>query len=237
MDDAEPAESEGQRQVRGLLEGLMVALLGVGVSLAFPGAGGAVAAAATGSLLPAWEIVCYWARERVERTVADGVDLAGQTPEGFTAWVSADARHQGLLLAVVDAAARSRSEAQLDGLAQVLADGCRDDARVDVDTLIARALGDIGPAHLQVLDHLPRESWGPSAEGEQYSPAALSEAMPHLSEGMYALTAVLISHGCIEVVANTYGGRPTGYHLTPFGIACLDYLRKRRLSAAPSPSE
>lgn len=236
-DDVEPAETDGQRQVRTLVAGLAVALLSAEVGLAVPGAGGAVLGAATGSLLPALEVMRQRARGRVERTVEGGVARAEMTAEDFTAWVAADARHQGLLLAVVEAAARSTAEVHLDALARVLADGIRagvhDDARVDESTLIAGALGAFGHAHVQVLALLAEEDPQAVREGSTsaYALGHVAVRRRHLAASVDALAAVLVAHGAVARDTSRWDRIDAAhYAVTAFGRGCLRYLDDRAAS-------
>ena len=52
---------------------------------------------------------------------------------------------------VVQAALTTLNEQWIDALARVLADAKRDDAKIDVGRLVVRALSDLEPAHIAVL--------------------------------------------------------------------------------------
>lgn len=242
MDDQEPTETTRGRVARTTVEAGAIGAAAVTGGLMIGGPLGAITGGGVTALATAWHSVRRAATERAEQVVERGVELAEITPDCLAAWVEADPRHAALLVAVVEAGARSTTEAHLDALAQVLADGCHDDDRLDVDTLLARTLGDLGPAHLQVLDRFDRayrtyrehcvtpqqlsEERGRALLGAQ----GLGRAMPHLAEGIDALFATLTGRGCIvaETAGRTYGGTST-YRVTTFGSACLGFLGKRTI--------
>lgn len=234
-DDGEPVETAGQRAARdGVEDGAIVGLATIG-GLVLGGPLGVVVGAVVGVGAMAWRAWGRKAGERIEQVVSDGVNQAGMPADQFPEWVEDDLRHQGLLLAVVEAAARSTTEAHLDALARVLADGIRasahDEARLDVDTLIARALGDLGPAHLQVLFSLSedmntyRTTGVREEEQEEWGADHLASRHPRLADGIDALMATLTAHGCAQARSGGFGGSSVPYYIvTRFGRACLAYL-------------
>lgn len=203
-------------------------------------AGGLIGAAAG----PVFELIAEQDRQAAQRpvqVVVDAAELAEMTLEQLAAWAGEEeqSRRLDLLVATIEAAWRSRGREHLRALAQVLADGARDDARLDVDKLVADALQDFGPAHLQVLVMFARayvdyygSDYEPHLERKKalLGAQSLAEALPHLADGIGAILATLAAHGCLNIeertpVAFSSGGAGT-YRASTFGLTCVEFLER-----------
>ena len=234
MSGDELGETSQARAVRAIAEAAAIGATGAEVGLVVGGPLGGAVAGGTSALLSAWTSVRRGAAQRAERTVEHATALAGVSAEELAAWLEADPARAGLLVAVVEAAARSSSQAHLDALAHVLAHGIVDDARVDEDALAAGALGALGPAHLQVLTIVAREDPEATQQGltSAYTLQDVWQRRPHLETSIDALMAALVSTGAVRVDATT-NARVSGttfYTATSFGLRCLSFLNER---AAP----
>lgn len=154
-------------------------------------------------------------------------ERADTTPPGLIQWAEVDDRRLGLLADTVQAAWRTLDERKVEALTGVLADGARDDARLDVDRLIARAVASMEAAHIQVLrvmrddtnTHTPREQVEPY---DDWYRVELAAHLPHLGEGVWSVAADLFALGCLSHGRDAYGDRPL--IVAPFGLACLRFL-------------
>jgi len=245
MDDVDhdegPPESESQRTMRLNIE---AGAIGAAVATSALVVGGPVAAIAAGgasAFLTTWHGMRRAASDRAERTVEQGAEAAGLTANQFAVWAESDPRHAALVVAAVEAAARTATEDNVRVLARVLAEGAQDDARVDEDTLLAQVLGRLRPSHVQVLRFLV-EGDGPGHHGRKVwdlSPSAehVLRRLPHLGMAAVPSLAALVAEGC----AVSDGGvqhESSRYQATGFGRLCLWALRPEgEAGARPVPPE
>jgi hypothetical protein len=148
----------------------------------------------------------------------------------LVAWIKADERHAAFLEVALEAAWSTLDPRRLRLLAHVLAEGFRDDAKLDIDREVIRAFRDLEAAHLQVL----REA-AQAIEEQPDNPNTvrgvrvkfLGKRLPHFIEGMHPLVAGLERTGCLaegEFQGEIYGNAPLA--VTPFGYRCLEFLQK-----------
>jgi hypothetical protein len=183
------------------------------------------------ALVPTFVAGLFTMRENNLVTVTEaGAAQAGIDGADLAAWIEADDRHAALLAQALEAAWSTLDRHKLRMLAHVLADCFRDDARLDVDRLVIRALRELEPAHLRVLDEAAH-----AIEEQHDNPNAvrgvtvrfLRKHLPDLSEGMHALVAGLQRTGCLseaEFRGEIFGNAPLA--VTPFGLRCLEIVRR-----------
>jgi hypothetical protein len=160
----------------------------------------------------------------------DAADRAGLDGDDLVAWIKADDRHFRLFAEVLEAAWSTVDRHKLRMLARVMADGFQDDARLDVDQLVVRALRELESAHLRVLDEAAQviEEQGDNPNALRgVSLQTLRNRLPNLSEGMNALVAGLQRTGCLAEVeyinVELFGNVPLA--VTAFGLRCLEIIR------------
>jgi hypothetical protein len=162
----------------------------------------------------------------VTEVVESACEVGGFDGPGLSEWVRASERHALYFQDAVEAAWATLDGAKLRTLGYVLADGLADDARLDVDQLVIRALRRLEAGHIQVLALVVRG---------RMSPTGLSAHLPHVGAAMPALLADLESAGCLtrhERERETWvGDTPLGsrteveYKATNFGVRCADMVR------------
>ena len=141
-------EEEDKVGVKVVVEG------GLAVAAAMAGTPGLAAAA---GFMPMIDYYLSQVRGRVDNVnalVEDTVEAVGATPEEFLEWIKADRRHLTLFHEAVEGAWSTFEQDRVEALKRVLADGYRDNARIDIDTLVVKALRDLDPPHVQVLHYL-----------------------------------------------------------------------------------
>jgi hypothetical protein len=188
---------------------------------------------ATGGLVPVFEQLASYdklAAENAARAAELGAELAGTSPEGLASWAESSPRHLALLANVVEAAWRLAEEEKTVALARLLADGVRDDARIDIDRLYVAAIREFEPAHVRVLRHMaleanPHDQPSGRSEGvpQEWATEHVREALPYFAEGLDYLLATLERSGCIAKGASRYSV-PPWWVVTPFGDGLLKFL-------------
>jgi hypothetical protein len=101
-------------------------------------------------------------------------------------------------------------------LSYVLADGFQEDARLDVDQLVVKALREPGRAHVRVL------MWGSKQVHLELTSPGLATSVPGLIEGLSAFWATLERTGCIARSDDVSSGGRQHVVLTEFGRTCLN---------------
>ena len=173
------------------------------------------------AIVPAYVSGLFAMREQNLITVTeDATNLAGMDGADLVAWIKADERHAAFLSHALEAAWSTLDRHNLRALSNVLADGFQDDARIDVDRLVIKALRELEAPHIRVLELMA------SAGG--FDKAYMQTALPELSDGLDPIFAVLERTGCL---ARSDGrGGPFGgagpLQVTQFGRVCLDVLRQ-----------
>jgi hypothetical protein len=171
-----------------------------------------------------------WRPENAARAAELGAEFAGTSPDGLASWAESSPRRLALLANVVEAAWRLAEEEKTIALARLLADGVRDDARIDIDRLFVAALREFEPAHVQVLRHMAlggnphdQPSGRPEAARQEWATEHVREALPHFAEGLDYLLATLERSGCIAKGGPGYDV-PSWWLVTPFGDGLLKFL-------------
>jgi hypothetical protein len=149
----------------------------------------------------------------------------------FEEWIGSDDRHLEMLRDAAVAAMGTLDQRKVRALADVLSDAIRDEAKLDTNQLVVRAINDLEVTHIRVLramiyDDNPHD---PTAIGlrpgattilsaHRWSWRDLYDHLPNLGHGLINILATLQRHGLIHPKEReTYG--PTG-----FAVACLGFL-------------
>lgn len=141
---------------------------------------------------------------------------------------------------MVEAAWRLTGQQKAEALARILADGIKDDARLDVEPLFLAAIRDLESAHVQTLRTMtngtnPKDviEGPPVREGTEWATEHLVEALPHLASGMDYVVATLDRVGYIVPGFARFEVAPW-WRVTRFGHQCLVYLQDRRVEDTQS---
>jgi hypothetical protein len=132
---------------------------------------------------------------------------------------------------VMQAAYASLYPAKLIALGRCLANGLTDEAQLDVEGVIARAIATIEEPHISVLATVERLTRGMAMGGDPPSKGHLSRELPRLAVAIDALTAVLTREGMVAAAATgrlgPLGGQllPERFVLTDFGRLLLQRVR------------
>ncbi|MGO4660980.1 hypothetical protein AB4Z14_03880 [Terrabacter sp. 2TAF16] len=205
-------------------------------------------------LTPIFEMVVSWdqrAWQRAETSLREGAVEAGLTPQELADWAKDNDDRLRLTIDVVEAAMHARDDATITALARVLADGCADDARLDVDQLYVAALREMRPADIQVLRVFVREindrddfsgmvafnvqddghlfEPPPLGESREYSLSHMRDRLPQLEEGMEFIFATLVRLGCLVdgTPRQAIDGGSPFFIASKFGRSSLDFLDGR----------
>jgi hypothetical protein len=118
-----------------------------------------------------------------------GAMVNRESVETFARRLVEDERYQPLLFTVLTSAADTALEPKLRALGAVLANALGDDAKLDLEWLIADALAVIEPAHLRVLSYL----------GDRRAVNIFGSGVPlaHLQQGLRPIFNVLQSKGLV----------------------------------------
>ncbi|WP_406051349.1 hypothetical protein [Kribbella sp. NBC_00889] len=229
--DDDPSEASGSDVARKAVAGVAAAAVGIAL---MPAVGPVGSAMAAGALVPVFEQLALRDRRAAEsaaRAAERAAELAAKTPEELAEWAEASPRRLALLANVIEAAWRLASDEKTEALARVLADGVRDDARLDVDPLFVAALREMDPAHVQTLRLMAdagnphdQPSGRPAGASQEWATEHLHEALPQLSEGMDYIVATLERIGCIARGVPRWDV-PAWWSVTEFGHATLRFLR------------
>jgi hypothetical protein len=160
--------------------------------------------------------------DNVNALVEGTVEAVGATPEEFLEWIKADKRHLALFHEAVEGTWSTFEQDRVEALKRVLADGFTDSARIDIDTLVVKALRDLDPPHVQLLAYF----------GGLGGPATLNgmaAALPELVRALAPLLSVLERHDCAsraQVIKDLSSPYKTTleWTMTAFGRECLQFL-------------
>jgi hypothetical protein len=213
--------------------------IGAGVGLLIGGPPGAVVGA---MMTPPLEVILrrgdrrMW--ENMTRVLDEAADAADMAPDEIADLIDRDDRYLTLSAAAVQAAQTTLNDQKVAALARVLADGLRDDARLDVSWLIVQALADLESPHVRVL-HLmatelcPPDDWArdgmvsrdlrPPKPGT-WREKALQERLPQLGVGLLPVMATLDRHALVFGGALAAAADDRAWVLLDFGRECLRYL-------------
>jgi hypothetical protein len=179
---------------------------------------GGLGGAEISALVPAFVGTLFGQRkDNLVAVTEDAAEQAGMDNADVAAWLNADERHVGFFAETLEAAWSTLDKHKLHALSYVLADGFQDDARLDVDQLVVRALRELEPAHVRVLDLM--------ATTGTSSRATVRGSLPELRDGLEAIFAGLERTGCLGASVFPSDG-PLPLAVTDFGRTCLEVLRK-----------
>lgn len=171
--------------------GLNVVVAG-GAALAGVALGGGPGVSSVAAMVPVLvqELTAH-RTENVTTVTEHACQLRGFGGEELRAWVQRSDRHAAYLQEALEAAWATLDGHRLRTLGYVLADGIADDARLDVDQLVIRALRELEAGHLAVLVKVA--DWGKLGVTDD----DLRHRLSRLADGLPALIARLESVGCV----------------------------------------
>jgi hypothetical protein len=232
---------------RTFIEILVQGLVG-GAGYVLGGAAGAVAAGmAQPAVSAALDRVQVFRARRMGVVLQVGASAARTSSDELVTSLVHDAKRLEILGQVVEAAARTTLEGKILGLARVLANTslATDDATVDSEAFILRALADIEAPELHVLRHM--------ADVGSTSADALRGALQTHDAIIGTALGTLGRHGAavsiemdweaerlrLERQSNMLGGAYTGgarRHAPTWKITDFGYVLLRRFDELPKPS-
>jgi hypothetical protein len=213
MEDAETdaaADDDIYRPQPGHMPGLVAQVVGQlgGFALAGP-AGAALAPVLSSALDLAIEEVRHNGRRQVEAAIGEAANLSGLDAEDLLEKLVSSPVYMAVLLEAVEAAARTVDPRVVNSLGRCLANAATDGAKVEDETLIAKAFRDLGPAHFRLLGGLLRPSpiFDPPTSVESLamamkvhtkgSRASVLDGDPLLADSWDVLLAGLTRHGAV----------------------------------------
>jgi hypothetical protein len=174
------------------------------------------------AVVPAYVSGLFAMREENLITVTEGAtDLAGMDGAHLVAWIKEDERHAVFFTEALEAAWSILDRHRLRTLSYVLADGFQDDASLDVDQLVIKALRELDAPHIRVLGLVARLG---RVDREE-----VRKNLPELSDGLDAIFAALERTGClVSMMFPSEGAQPLA--MRQFGATCLQFLHKANQS-------
>jgi hypothetical protein len=158
----------------------------------------------------------------------------------FEGWIGSDDRHLEVLRDAAVAAMGTLDQRKVRALADVLTDAIRDEAKLDTDQLVIRAINDLEVTHIRVLramiyDDNPHDSTvvgrRPGSTiilgAQRWSWRDLYDHLPNLGHGLINILATLQRHGLIHLQE-----RET-YFPTGFAVTCLGFLGEYAGATSP----
>jgi hypothetical protein len=114
---------------------------------------GGLVGAEIASVVPTYLSGLFAMREENLVTVTeDATNLAGMDGADLVAWINENDQHAAFFTEALETAWSTLDKHKLRALSYVLAKGFQDDARLDVDQFVIRALRDLDAPHIRVLD-------------------------------------------------------------------------------------
>ena len=166
-------------------------------------------------------------KENLVTVTEDAAEHAGMDGADLVAWIKADDRHAGFLAEGLEAAWSTLDRHKVRALSYVLADGFQDDARLDVDQLVVKALRELEVPHVRVLNLMATAG---TNRGQ------VPEALPELGGGLDAIFAGLERTGCLAPATGvTFGVQPLA--VTDFGRTCFKFLREAKNPGIQVPDQ
>lgn len=174
---------------------------------------GALAGPIQLALQTLWASVRSLRAENAARVLSEAAGKAGLSPEQMVARAAESQPRAVLAGEVIEIAMRTALDEKLHALAMSLAAGVTDDAMIDRELIVVRALGDLEAPHLQLLNTMvythprgwpirhPEPGGGPPvlsrAEWDEFY---LRKALPNHKEILMSELATLEHHALIELV-------------------------------------
>lgn len=191
------------------------------------GAPGAILGAVLPPILVRFSAAAEARQRNVESVIEVAAEIAGLTGDELADWMGADVRRMSFFQDVVASAWSTFDDDKLRTLAAVFGAVVDDDALLDLDQLVVRALREFEPAHVAVLRVVVEEqcpTQGNRPAGAWLVPQ-LAERLDNLAIGMPALVASLSRTGCIETTGGTYADQGASVWVaTTFGRRCHEVL-------------
>lgn len=168
-------------------------------------------------------------QKNVEVLLTQAAKQAGIEPEDVVTKAQDDPQVNRLYQAGLVGAAEALDREKVEALAACLANGIRDDARIDEESIMIRALADLDPVHIRVLAWLDAEVNGTPRDISTFirgkSGHSAEAAAPDLSGPVLTVLernglvagAPAASDGAINLTGGVYS-------CTDFGLECLHRL-------------
>jgi hypothetical protein len=173
-------------------------------------------------------------QRRVWRLWRVSCDESGLEPETLGERLARDEPALSLTAETVEAAIRTAVPEKIGALGRVLANAAHDNAKVDAERLVVRALAQIEAPHIGLLDLLAGEPPAKVVQGHEaralgWTPDEIADRLPGHTGVLDPLLVALQSSGLIEAVGSvtTWDGSPFAdqqWTATTFGRLCLQRL-------------
>jgi hypothetical protein len=214
-----------------------------GFAVAGP-AGAAIAPVITTALDMAIAEIRRNGRRQVDTAMDVAVTRSGLDQDELLERLVSSPAHMAMLLEAVEAAARTADARVLNALGRGLANAATDGARLDHETLVAKAYRELGPGHFRLMRGLlrPAPFFSPPSTPEDVDTsmamkvkgnrASVLDVDPLLADSWDALLAGLVRHGAVVSAERSledprfgFDGEglakqrlsPEGWRVTPFG--------------------
>lgn len=247
-------EETRAEQVAGMAARVAAGAGGVAVGTAVAGPAGALLGVVAQEAVSeaAQRLVRLIVRRREERAaqvMAVGAGLSNAGIDRFAETIESSPELLALLAETVQAAMETSLEAKIYALGRCLANGVRDDARVDAERLRVRGLARIETQEAKLMAVLAEAAPVRPADPERGIPengrwlgwprTKILDELPGLEGVLDASIALLVAEGlAIDAGVGTYGGGGPGreqWVLTEFGRDCLRLLQSVASAANPVP--
>jgi len=177
-----------------------------------------------------WSNFDHVATAAIEEAQVSVVELAE--------WVAGGDDRLQLVGDVIRAAISTLDESKIAALAMVLADGIRDDARMDTCRLVVKTLPALDPVHIRDLEAMIRDANPNNVETRGVAPGGivmfsaqrwtwgdLFLHLPQYQAGLTNILATLENHGLIGRAPDKF----SVYTPVDYALTCLTYLQAKRL--------
>ena len=165
--------------------------------------------------------------ERVERFAETAVGASGRPLDDLLAAAAAHPVKLGLLAQAVEAAGNALHESKVDLLARLVAEGVRDDARVDEALIMVDTVRQLELPHLRLLAILDTAPDGHSSRPYEWTAQEIGDVDPGLGEALDGLAAKLQGLALANRVTTGSDAHPEAWRLTRYGRQCLRHLHER----------
>ncbi len=175
--------------------------------------------------------------KRVARFAETAAREAGCTIDELLADAAAYPEKLELLVQTAEAASRALADEKVDLLARIIAQGIRDNAKVDETLIIADAVRTLEMPHLRLLALLAQR---PKVTPDGIVPCRwdMTEVVKELPDFGAALNGVAAKLESLALshltVVDPGTGRAAWLQLTSFGFECAQYMSDRSSQHAPA---
>ncbi len=185
-------------------------------------------------------------RRRAGRALRHASEFSGLSMDELTAAIMASPARADLTMLTIDAAVQTRLDEKIQALGRAIAAGAiaTDEAVIDAEQFIVKALAQIETPHIRVLQIVARprstNQGKPGGHRKSYITWGADDiALEYPQAGVLAETicAELASVGALNPDHEPAWNGGTAYRISPFGRRILDMLDNRATgSARPDPT-